>query len=142
MSAIVDMDEVRAADERVVGDMVRTFRTRAKALMKAQGYTYERFAGRVNLSESSISKHMAKHGYKPETATVMRYALALGVTADYLLGLSDDMCGAATVDFKAAVEAMKADAGVSVEGRLHRDGKNVIISVAFPAMYFSDTLVA
>ena len=138
----VDFHEVRAADARVVGDMAETFRVRAKALIKAQGYTYESFAGRTGLSVSSISKHMAGYGYEPETATVMHYALALGVTTDYLLGLSDDMHSALTVDFKAAVEAMKADTGVSVEGCLHRDGKNVIVSVAFPDMYFSDTLVA
>lgn len=62
---------------------------RLRQLREGQGFSREEFASRVNLGTAQINRY--ERGESDATADVLaRMAIVLGVSTDYLVGLTDN----------------------------------------------------
>jgi transcriptional regulator with XRE-family HTH domain len=62
---------------------------RLRALRESQGYSREQFALKIDLGTAQLNRY--ERGESDATADVLaRIARALGVSADYLIGLTDN----------------------------------------------------
>lgn len=75
--AVPEMDPRKAFAERLAAEIDRL------------GISNRKFAGRAGLTEVSVCRYLKRERI-PAADTVLKCAKALGVTCDYLLGLSDD----------------------------------------------------
>ena len=73
--------------------MARTFSETMSALRRARGYSQRRAAADLNISQALLS-HYENGAREPGLDFVRRACAYYGVSADYLLGLSDLPCGA------------------------------------------------
>jgi transcriptional regulator with XRE-family HTH domain len=65
------------------------FASRLRAARKERGLTQHGLADLVRLERTMVSKMEARGGAKPSVDTLLALGKALGVSTDYLLGLSD-----------------------------------------------------
>lgn len=66
-----------------------TLRERLRALRQARGWTQQELQGHCGVPYTTISRIETGEAQEITTSTLRRLAAALGVTTDYLLGLSD-----------------------------------------------------
>lgn len=66
------------------------FRDRLEALLKSNGIMKKDLAKQVGISPASLSRYFTMNR-DPELRYIMRIATVLGVSIDWLLGLSDEM---------------------------------------------------
>jgi len=79
-------------------DTVRLFRSRLSERLQASALSQSRFAALVGIDRSTLSQLLADDGDRlPRADTVAAIATALQVSADWLLGLSNDMDIAADI---------------------------------------------
>jgi transcriptional regulator with XRE-family HTH domain len=65
---------------------------RLKDLRTRHGYSRDKLANLLDIGEASIPRYEANASL-PSSEVVMKIAVLFGVTADYLLGLTDDPTG-------------------------------------------------
>ena len=70
-----------------------SFDTRIRAARRRRGLSQEGLARLVDASKNSV-QNWERNGTLPRCETVVAIARALDVSADYLLGLSDDLAAA------------------------------------------------
>ena len=66
-----------------------TFATRLTAELQRQGLSQREYADRAGLTEVTASRY-ARGERVPRASVILKTAEVLGVTCDYLVGLSDD----------------------------------------------------
>ena len=89
--------------------MERDFSQTMSELRRAKGYSQRRVAADLNISQALLS-HYENGAREPGLPFLIRACRYYGVTADYMLGLSDDPLGAAkeSLVLTALVEELKA----------------------------------
>lgn len=68
---------------------VKQFKSRLSEVIKNSGLTHKAIAQEIGISPSNISKYLHSN-IRPSTYTFIKLCKCLRVTADYLLGLSDE----------------------------------------------------
>ena len=97
--------------------MARTFSETMSALRRARGYSQRRAAADLNISQALLS-HYENGAREPGLDFVCR--AYYGVSADYLLGLSDLPCGAgdaalALAELTAGLDALREQSQARLE---------------------------
>ncbi|MCL2084024.1 MAG: helix-turn-helix domain-containing protein, partial [Oscillospiraceae bacterium] len=64
------------------------FGLRLKALRQSKGLTQQQLADRLNIVSASVSGY-EKNSFYPSVEVLSQICLYFGVSADYMLGLSD-----------------------------------------------------
>jgi len=95
--------------------MARTFSETMSALRKSRGLSQRRAAGDLNISQALLS-HYENGAREPGLDFVCRACRYYGVSADYLLGISDLTVGAddalaAFDELTAGLDALRARGG-------------------------------
>lgn len=99
-------------------DTVRDFRARLSELIERTGLSRARFAGKAGLDRSTLTQLLSASNVRlPRAETIARIASRHGVSADWLLGLSQQDAVAADVVSQPAIEP---DAGSPADERLRR----------------------
>ena len=99
--------------------MARTFSETMSALRKARGCSQRRAAADLNISQALLS-HYENGAREPGLDFVCRACAYYGVSADYLLGLSDLPCGAgdaalARAELTAGLDALREQSQARLE---------------------------
>ena len=66
------------------------FQGRLKRAIKLRGYTQEKLAEKCGITEVTLSRYV-RGGREPRAGAIRKIAEILNVSADWLLGLSDEM---------------------------------------------------
>lgn len=69
----------------------QVFATRLTYLLYKSGMSQAELARKASISQTAISFYICKYRGTPQAETLRRIAVALGVSADYLIGLTDDL---------------------------------------------------
>jgi transcriptional regulator with XRE-family HTH domain len=86
----------------------RIFSSRLKSARETAGWTQDQLSGRAGLPLSSIAQFETA-ARKPSFDSFRRIAAALGISADYLLGLTDEPAYIPPAEFVRNLERISGD---------------------------------
>lgn len=69
----------------------QVFASRLTYLLYKSDMSQAELARKANVQPSTITNYICKRRKTPQAETLRRIAIALGVSADYLIGLTDDL---------------------------------------------------
>lgn len=69
----------------------QVFASRLTYLLYKSDMSQADFARKANISDTAVSLYISSRRKTPQAETLRRIAVALGVSADYLIGLTDDL---------------------------------------------------